>query len=60
MFKLIVFGYLIGSSSGPMEQSKFYHEYKMPTMEPCKEIETWHHSSFKSIFLLRSMCVEIN
>lgn len=57
MFKLITFGYLLGSSS-PMLNSKFYHEYNVPSMEMCRELEHWQHASFKHIHLLRTMCVE--
>lgn len=58
MVKLIVFGYLVGSGSVPMEGSKFYHEYNFPTMEMCQNIEKWHHDSFPHIFKLNSYCAE--
>jgi hypothetical protein len=57
MFKLIVFGYLVG---GMPVDSKFYHEYTgFKTIQTCQEIATWSHNSFKHIHLLRTLCVEV-
>lgn len=60
MFKLIVFGYLFGTGTTPMEKSRFYHEYKVSTLEQCEHLEKWQHDTFSSIFQLNTNCIKID